>query len=156
MSRSRIRNAELVGLKIVKVSESLQRASAAIFKDNDLSAPQYNVLRILRGAAAAPLSCQEIATRMIKRVPDITRLLDRLVARKLVDRSRCEDDRRVVRTVITPAGLDLLAAIDGPLRRQVHDNFRRLPQDELEQLDRLLDLLDAGIAESRQDRRTTC
>ena len=156
MTRSRIQQAELVGLKLVQVSELLQGAAVSLFRKNDLSAPQYNVLRILRGAGDTALSCQEISARMIKRVPDITRLLDRLVLKGLVDRRRSEDDRRVVRSAITPRGLDLLRVIDGPLRQQVREHFGRLPAAELEHLDRLLDLVTSGIEESRHDRRTSC
>lgn len=81
-----------------------------------LTPNQYNVLRILRGAGAEGLPCGEIAERMITRDPDVTRLLDRLVARGLAARERAAGDRRVVRAVITEAGLTLLAALDPAVR----------------------------------------
>jgi DNA-binding MarR family transcriptional regulator len=144
MAHPKVKKAELVGLKLIKVSESIRGASEAIFKRNGLSSPQYNVLRILRGAGDDALSCQEISARMLQRVPDITRLLDRLVAKGLVDRRRSDSDRRVVRSRITDGGLRLLAAIDGPLQAQVRRQFARLKTAELDELDGLLDMVAAG------------
>src|SRR4051812_26660503 len=75
-------------LNIVHTADLLQRRGDALFKSADLSANQYNVLRILRGAGAEGLACGEIAGRMVTRDPDVTRLLDRLEKRNLVKRSR--------------------------------------------------------------------
>jgi len=77
-----------------------------------LTPNQYNVLRILRGAAPEGLTCGEIGGRMITRDPDITRLVDRLVRSGLVRRRRSSADRRVVRVYITGAGLSVLAGLD--------------------------------------------
>ena len=92
------RRAEKVGLKLLKVHEHLENGHATLFKAHGLSSPQYNVLRILRGARDEDLSCQEVGARMLKRVPDVTRLLDRLERRGWIRRWRCTEDRRVVRT----------------------------------------------------------
>jgi DNA-binding MarR family transcriptional regulator len=146
MAHAKVQKAELVGLKLIRVSESIRGASEGLFKRSGLSSPQYNVLRILRGAGEDALSCQEISDRMLHRVPDITRLLDRLVGKGLVDRRRSESDRRVVRSRITGNGLDLLAAIDGPLQAQVKRQFALLKAAELEKLDVLLDMVAAGTA----------
>ena len=78
----------------------------------ELSAGQYNVLRILRGSHPSGLTCGEIGERTIARDPDITRLVDRLAARGLVLRTRSETDRRVVKVDITRKGLDLLKKLD--------------------------------------------
>ena len=78
----------------------------------ELSASQYNVLRILRGSHPSGLTCGEIGERTIARDPDITRLVDRLAARGLVLRTRSETDRRVVKVDITRKGLDLLKKLD--------------------------------------------
>jgi DNA-binding MarR family transcriptional regulator len=88
MDTTTLRKAELLGIKLMKVSEGIQGAAHGLFKRHGLSAPQYNVLRILRGAGAAGLRCQEISERMVSRVPDITRLLDRLGDKDLVVRER--------------------------------------------------------------------
>jgi len=137
--------AELVGLKVMKASEMIQDAANALFKQHGLSSPQYNVLRILRGAGKPGLNCHEISDRMLKRVPDITRLLDRLVEKDLVDRDRSDEDRRIVVSDITPQGLKLLKAIDNPLKNQVSENFDQFDDNELNRLDKLLDHLLAGL-----------
>jgi DNA-binding MarR family transcriptional regulator len=134
-----LRQAERVGLKLFKLSEYLEGGRAALFKDPGLTGPQYNVLRILRGAGDQHLSCHEVGERMITRVPDVTRLLDRLEQRGALRRWRCPEDRRVVRTCITESGLALLEAIDRPLREQIKREFRRFDARRLAQLDRLLD-----------------
>ncbi len=101
MAEIDVRKAELTALKLLKANEHLEAGHAAVFKSFGLSAPQYNVLRILRGAGDQHLCCNEVGARMIKRVPDVTRLLDRLEQRELIERWRCDSDRRVVRARIT-------------------------------------------------------
>jgi DNA-binding MarR family transcriptional regulator len=78
---------------------------------------QYNVLRILRGAGTDGLPTLDIATRMIERSPGITRLLDRLEARRLVRRVRCPEDRRQVLCYATAQALRLLADLDAPMAK---------------------------------------
>jgi DNA-binding MarR family transcriptional regulator len=77
----------------------------------DLSLPQFNILRILRGADK-PLSIKVVKQRMLEKSPNTTRLIDKLIAKKMVDRSRCDDDRRVVHIEITKKGLTILSSID--------------------------------------------
>ena len=77
----------------------------------DLSLPQFNILRILRGAKE-PLSIKIVKQRMLEKSPNTTRLIDKLISKKLVERSRCDDDRRVVHIEITKKGLNLLGEID--------------------------------------------
>src|SRR5207245_5605327 len=92
-------------LNVIRTADVLGSEVAAIFKPWNLSATQYNVLRILRGAGREQgLACGEIASRMITRDPDITRLLDRLEKRGLISRCRAQKDRRVVWARITEAG----------------------------------------------------
>lgn len=145
MEAKTVKKAELVGLKLMKASELIQGAAQALFKEHGLSAPQYNVLRILRGAGDEGLNCQKISARMITRVPDITRLLDRLEAKNLVERRRSETDRRVVMTTITGPGLALLKDIDSPLDQQVRNHFRSLSGADLGRLDELMDTLLDGL-----------
>src|SRR5437879_1024551 len=95
---------EAAFLDLLRTTDMLSRGPAKVLKTEDLSATQYNVLRILRGAAEG-LACGEIASRMITRDPDITRLLDRLEKRGLISRRRETKDRRTVMARITPAGL---------------------------------------------------
>ena len=94
--------------------EILSHRFAQVMKTEDLTSPQYNVLRILRGAPEG-LPCGEIGNRMVTRDSDITRLLDRLEKRSLVSRQRESKDRRTVWTRITPEGLELLVRLDEPM-----------------------------------------
>lgn len=100
---------------VMRAAETLQWGVAELLKPYDLSSAQYNALRILRGAGAEGLSCSEIASRLINRDPDITRLLGRLQKRGLVKRSSDKIDRRIVLTHITKAGVKLVNAIDEPM-----------------------------------------
>ena len=77
-----------------------------------LSTSLFNVLRILRGSHPTALTCGEIGKRTIARDPDVTRLVDQLIGRGLVARSRSEKDRRIVEVSITKKGLDLLKELD--------------------------------------------
>jgi DNA-binding MarR family transcriptional regulator len=138
MSDLDLRHAELVYVKLLEVHERLEGENVALFKEFGLSLPQYNVLRILRGAQGEDLSCHEVSARMLKRVPDVTRLLDRLEQRDLIARWRCDQDRRVVRTRITDAGLALLAEMDAPIKALLARQFRQFDDRKLAQLDRLL------------------
>lgn len=105
----------------------------------DLSMPQFNILRILRGAKAT-LSVNEVKNRMIERSPNTTRLMDKLIDKGLVERIRCEEDRRVVYVSITEQGLALLSKID--LDIDSIDLFNaNLSDEESEHLSHLLDKL---------------
>lgn len=110
------RLAEHVYLELLRTTDLLSRKVAEALKDADLSAAQYNVLRILRGAPEA-LPCGEIADRMITRDPDVTRLLDRMENRGLISRSRESKDRRMVLARITGEGLRLLTRLDVPVQK---------------------------------------
>src|SRR5271170_3422309 len=92
---------EAAFLDLLRATDMLTRGVIGVLKTEDLSMTQYNVLRILRGATDG-LPCGEIASRMITRDPDITRLLDRLEKRGLITRSRDIKDRRTVVARITP------------------------------------------------------
>lgn len=105
----------------------------------DLSMAQFNILRILRGAKEA-LSVNEVKNRMIERSPNTTRLMDKLIEKQLVERVRCEDDRRVVYISITESGLELLSKID--VESDINNYFNTaLTTEEAETLSALLDKL---------------
>lgn len=103
----------------------------------DLSMPQFNILRILRGAKGV-ISVNAVKDRMIERSPNTTRLMDKLIDKKLIERVRCDEDRRVVYVSITKNGLDLLARIDSE-RKGFVDLSENLTEDEAEMLSALLD-----------------
>jgi DNA-binding MarR family transcriptional regulator len=118
-------------LSLQRTADLLARGTEEAIKGSGLSATQYNVLRILRGAGPHGLHCGEVAERMLTHDPDITRLLDRLDKRGLIVRARESKDRRVITVRIAPQGLRILAGLDGPIaqfhRRQLgHLGKRRL------------------------------
>ena len=106
----------------------LERATG----EHGLTLQQYNVLRILRGAAPDPLPTMTIAERMLERTPGITRFLDHLEGRGLVKRERSPDDRRTVHARITDAGLDLLARMDDDVDRADRVLIENLPAPDVE------------------------
>lgn len=116
----------------------LDHAMAEVLKPYDITPTQFNVLRILRGAGEGGLCRGDIISRMISRVPDATRLLDRLESAGLVERERGTEDRRFVTTRITGNGLRLLEELDAPVARLHRTQFSGLSADELQFLIRLL------------------
>jgi DNA-binding MarR family transcriptional regulator len=136
---------EEVYLNVLRTAQWLQHDAERVLKPYGLSEATYNVLRILRGARSEGresgemgLPCLEVASRMVTRVPDITRLVDRLIARGYVTRTRSEEDRRVVRVAITDQGLDVLKELDGPIVDCVVRQLSALTRTELDDLNRLL------------------
>lgn len=107
----------------------------------DISMAQFNVLRILRGAKSH-LSVHVVKERMIEKSPNTTRLMDKLIEKELINRTRCESDKRIVFVEISQKGLELLLRIDEKLE---DDNFisKGLTNEEAEQLNGLLDKLRA-------------
>lgn len=128
---------EAAFLDLLRTTDLLSRGPARVLKSEDLSATQYNVLRILRGAREG-LPCGEIANRMITRDPDITRLLDRLEKRSLIVRARDTLDRRTVVTRISSQGLKLLARLDEPVQNAHRKQLGHLGRQRLEALSELL------------------
>jgi DNA-binding MarR family transcriptional regulator len=136
---------EAAFLDLLRTCDLLSRGPAQVLKTEDLSATQYNVLRILRGTPDG-LPCGEIASRMITRDPDVTRLLDRLEKRGLISRCRETKDRRMVMARIAPDGLKLLARLDGPVEEAHRRQLGHLGKDRLRALAELLDAARAKVS----------
>jgi DNA-binding MarR family transcriptional regulator len=128
---------EAAFLDLLRTTDMLSRGLVQVLKTEDLSATQYNVLRILRGAPEG-LPCGEIASRMITRDPDVTRLLDRLEKRGLISRCRETKDRRTVMARITPDGLKLLTRLDEPVQAAHRKQLGHLGRERLRTLTELL------------------
>ena len=126
-------------LSVAVAANTLNDLMDGICEDFAISRPQYNVLRILRGAEPTGLPCSGIGERMISHDPDMTRLLDRMEKRGLISRARQTDDRRVIKTRITPAGLVLLKSLDQPVRELHKRQFHHLPAARLKALAELLE-----------------
>ncbi len=125
-------------LSIQRTAAVLEHSFETWLKPSGITATQYNVLRILRGAGPGGLCRSEIGERMVRRVPDVTRLLDRLEEQGLIGRARGGSDRRYVTTTITRPGLRLLAELDAAV-----DEFqaRELGHVSEERLRALIDFL---------------
>lgn len=126
-------------LNLWKTIDHLGQAVSQFLRPFGISQTQYNVLRILRGAGHAGLSCSDIGDRMITHDPDITRLLDRLEGRDLISRAREAKDRRVITTRITEAGLALLDELDRPMEDLLQRALGHLGAERLTELIALLE-----------------
>jgi DNA-binding MarR family transcriptional regulator len=131
-------------LALLRTADALQSTIEAKLKEFGLTGTQYNALRILRGAGREGLPCSEVGERMITHDPDVTRLLDRLQSRGLVERIRGKRDRRVVCGKITAAGLKLLREMDGPVDKHGREMLRHVGQEKLRELIELLELVRSG------------
>ena len=120
-------------LSVLKTADVLRRRITKALELTGLSNEQYNVLRILRGAGEAGLPTLDVASRMVEQAPAITRLMDKLEAKKFVHRVRCKEDRRQVLCYITEDGLSLLATLDQPVLEAGKKSFP-LRVEEIRQL----------------------
>lgn len=127
-------------LNVLRTANALSQGASELLKQHELTLTQYNVLRILRGAGEKGLTAGDVGERMITRDPDVTRLLDRLEKRGLVERWRCTHDRRVVWTRITDEGQALIAPLDQPVTELHVSQLSHLGRDRLDQLIELLEL----------------
>jgi DNA-binding MarR family transcriptional regulator len=125
-------------LNIVRTSAMVTDEMEELLRERGITNTQYNVLRILRGAEPVGLCRNELRDRMLTRMPDVTRLLDRMEEAGLVARSRDHEDRRLVSTRITDAGRKLVDELDAPLEAF---HVQRLAHVTDEQLKTLVDLL---------------
>jgi DNA-binding MarR family transcriptional regulator len=128
-------------LNLQRTAEYLRRKTSEMLKPWGLSATQYNALRILRGAGRAGLACREVGARMVTQDSDITRLLDRLEKKGLIERTRGSRDRRVVVARATRQALKLLGEIDAPARASAKALMGELAPRELQELSATLERL---------------
>lgn len=132
---------------ILKTADTLGQQAEELIRTANLTSTQYNVLRILRGAGPEGLACQAIGQRMIAHDPDITRLLDRMEKRGLINRERQKDDRRVVKTRITAKGLESIKPLDQPVRDLHKRQFRHMAATRLKTLYNLVEEIRTGRKE---------
>lgn len=125
-------------LGLWRTYDRLRALEDALFAEFDLTPQQYNALRLLRRDHPTPIRTLDLASRLVSRAPDITRLLDKLEQRNLVVRDRPADNRRVVRVGITPAGIDLLEKLREPLGNCHNRQLGHLARKQLKSLVELL------------------
>jgi DNA-binding MarR family transcriptional regulator len=142
MPKSRFETPQLLAFDLLlRTASELDQQVAQLLRPAEVTPAQYNVLRILRNAGRAGLACSDVAERLVRHDPDVTRLLDRLEARGLVVRSRDTVDRRVVIARITDEGLAVLEKHGAEIAALHAAQFRRLDADEFRTLVGLLEKL---------------
>ena len=128
-------------INVMYTARYIEEAVNSVLKPYDLTIPQYNVLRILRGQKGKPANLSTIQERMVDKNSNTTRLVDKLIRKGWVKRSICETNRRKVEIVITQPGLDVLKELD-PITEDNNANIlKNLSEDQLVQLNLLLDTL---------------
>jgi len=127
-------------LNLIYTTNWLTSKQDSLFKDSGITVQQYNVLRILRGQYPNPCSIKLIKERMLDRMSDTSRIVDKLYTKKLLERNECPNDRRSVNVVISNQGLELLKSLDyvDDLSKQ---NLKSLSEKEIDILNDLLDKL---------------
>jgi len=138
--------AEEAVVTLLGTADRVRTALSRVVETHGITLQQYNVLRILRGAGDEGLPTLDIAARMIEHSPGITRLLDRLEARKLVRRVRCPEDRRQVLCHATEPARRLLGGLDGPVADAGRRALAPLDRSRTAELIRLLDAVRAASA----------
>lgn len=126
-------------LTLIQTADQLSKNVDDLMKKHGVTQQQYNVLRILYVRGGDGLRCQQIAERLITRVPDVTRLLDRLHERDLITRRRPPEDRRVVLVNLTNPGKTLWHTIDQEIVQFHRDQFGHLNPSEIHTLRELLE-----------------
>lgn len=125
-------------LNLWRTYDRLRLLEDELFGRFDLTPQQYNLLRLLRGKHPQPLPTLSLASRLVSRAPDITRMLDKLEERGWIVRERPVDNRRVVLVGLTPAGMALLKRLDRPVRECHERQLGHLSREDLERLVALL------------------
>jgi DNA-binding MarR family transcriptional regulator len=125
-------------LGLWRTYDRLKTVEDQFFEPWNLTAQQYNVLRLLRAAGSEAVPTLSLVSRLVSKAPDVTRMLDRLEANQWIERERSVSDRRAVLVRITDAGRQLLDAMQEPLAKCHQDQLGHLSDDELETLSQLL------------------
>ena len=126
---------------LMRTTDLLRRQTASVVETSGITLQQFNVLRILRGGGDEGLPTLEVADRMVEQTPGVTRLLDRLEAKGLVRRQRCQKDRRQHLCWITEKGRELLAGLDRPMLQAAETSLKGLSEADQRRLLLLLGTL---------------
>lgn len=145
IKQTRFRNAhQKAAINLIYTVGWMRDRTKIIFEAEDITAQQFNILRILRGSFPQPLSTLQIRERMLEKMSDTSRIVDRLIAKGLVKKITCKSDRRLVDVIITDKGKKLLERLD--LKQDEIDNvMSRLSEKDAAILSDLLDKIRDGI-----------
>ncbi|HQV60965.1 MAG: MarR family transcriptional regulator [Chitinophagaceae bacterium] len=113
IQQAKFRNAhQKAGINLIYTLAWLKEKTKLIFEAEGITSQQFNILRILRGSFPQPLSTLQIRERMLEKMSDTSRIVDRLIAKGLVKKVTCKQDRRLVDVIITDKGKKLLDRLD--------------------------------------------
>lgn len=132
---------ESVILNILYSTILIENSEETIFRRFGITRAQYNVLRILKGAKGIPMNLCDVQGRMLKRMSNTTRLVDKLLAKDFVERIVCPDNRRKVEITITTLGHELLENISPVLNTKHQERLKNLSDEEQLTLIELLEKL---------------
>lgn len=119
-------------LSILRTAVVIEHRLGEALKPFGITGPQHNVLRILRGAGEKGLCGREIGERLVARVPDVPRMLERMEAMQLITRVRDAEDRRHVTARITPKGLELLSRVEPVMDQAERQRFGHMSADQIQ------------------------
>ncbi len=126
-------------IHLMLISNRVNEAVAQALKPYDVSLQQFNVLRILRGRKGEPANLSTLNERMVSKMSNTTRLVDKLIAKGYVKRNVCPSNRRKVEIFITPEGSEALKEMDRVVDAAEHDLLSGFSDENLRQLNTLLD-----------------
>ncbi|SHN17048.1 DNA-binding transcriptional regulator, MarR family [Cyclobacterium lianum] len=127
-------------VNLLYTNSYLVTGQSRLFKPFGLSPEQYNVLRILRGQHPDPITVSSIQDRMLNKMSNASRLVEKLKQKEMVQRKECAEDRRQVDITITAKGLDTLSQLENEVRK-FNKDYIHLSEEEVDQLNNLLDKL---------------
>tara|TARA_Y100001980_G_C14329602_1_gene147426 strand:+ start:33 stop:464 length:432 start_codon:yes stop_codon:yes gene_type:complete len=123
---------------ILKAGSKVEEHIGEVLKTFDISLQQFNVLRILRGRKGKPANLQTVQKRMIHKMSNTTRLVDKLIIKKLVVRKICKENRRKIEITITDQGLDVLSNLDTKIQKTEATILKQLSLEEQKTLRNLI------------------
>ena len=132
-------NDQKLTLNFIYTYNNFKEDQKIFFKPYDITPQQYNVLRILRGAYPKPYTTSQVRDRMLDKMSDASRIVERLVKKGLVNRTITKSDKRLVDVVISDKGMALLNRIDQPLDIEMQSTFTKFTKEERETFTNLLD-----------------
>ena len=131
------------GINLIYTLAWMREKTKAIFDSEDITPQQFNILRILRGSFPDPLSTLQIRERMLEKMSDTSRIVDRLIAKGLVKKITCKNDRRLVDVIITDKGKKMLERLDSR-QDEIDGVLGNLSEKDANILSDLLDKLRDG------------
>jgi DNA-binding MarR family transcriptional regulator len=134
-----------MGINLIFTANWLNEKVGKILSTEKITQQQYNILRILRGSEA-PLSTLKIRERMLDKMSDTSRIVDRLIAKELVEKSACQSDKRLVDITLSKKGLQLLEKLD-QFDHQIDSILKGIDEKEANTLNQILDKLREGSFE---------